>query len=223
MSVVEFPAGKLGVDEIAHAQSITRNLSYLDRYIDRFAAAVSLIGHIQDEMFSVDPAQLSKSSELPKLMEWQFIAARDAALSVWHFGKCLEACRSKCLPYCPTLTAIADHDQIRSLEKAFKGAFPGHSEVRDSVAHEGQKFSSVAATKKNAMTPEVFMRGVPVVVTGFSEVHPQQSFISDCYQVSYEGRYYKLKLTEESVTSLRRMAEKARQVYTELAVALANS
>jgi hypothetical protein len=46
-------------------------------------------------------------------MRWQFIAARDGAMTIFHFGMTMEAIRSSVLRKCCTVSSLIEHQPLR--------------------------------------------------------------------------------------------------------------
>jgi uncharacterized ubiquitin-like protein YukD len=62
---------------------------------------------------------------------WQMMAARDGALTIYHFGCAIDGLKNS-LRFCPALTV----DQtIRIAGKVFDVAFPDSKEIRNAIAH----------------------------------------------------------------------------------------
>jgi hypothetical protein len=71
------------------------------------------------------------------LSGWQSIAARDGAMTIYHFGCTVEAIKAS-LPRCPTLNAGVDHSNLRMARKLFESHFPGYKDIRHVVAHTAE-------------------------------------------------------------------------------------
>ena len=72
---------------------------------------------------------------------YRMIAARDGALSVYHFKRCLDAIKKQ-LPRSRSLSAAVDSSKISAIVKRFAVPFPHADNVRHGIAHAGETFSS---------------------------------------------------------------------------------
>jgi hypothetical protein len=97
------------------------------------------IGHLDFQM-------LDRATDT--LGGWQSIAARDGALSIYHFGSTIEAIRHS-LPSCPALNALVDHTVLRTAHAQFRKEFPRIEAVRHVVAHVAD-FTKTAELKEHS-------------------------------------------------------------------------
>ncbi len=101
-------------------------------HVYRFSKAVSLIRHCEPLVgpdFGVEPA------------DWCGIAARDAAMSVYHFGETRRAISSS-LGKCPSLNAQVDAEKLRAARKAFDREFPDAVQLRHAIGHLAEQLST---------------------------------------------------------------------------------
>jgi hypothetical protein len=68
---------------------------------------------------------------------WHFIAARDGAMTIFHFAKVLENMMAS-IGQCPTILALVDRDKFKKVRKNLRELFPRFEAVRHSVAHAGE-------------------------------------------------------------------------------------
>jgi hypothetical protein len=100
-------------------------LSKLDTYAQDFQAAIALFELAERELATLR-AQLERT-RTPQLnytalmrMRWQFIAARDGAMTIFHFGKTMEAIRSSALRECPTVRSLVQKQPLRNADNLFR-------------------------------------------------------------------------------------------------------
>ena len=128
-----FPLGEQGACDLLNGQ-----LRELASYTDDFAAALELF-----DMASKDVPQLFASFDsspeekraIDTKRRWCFIAAKDGAMTVYHFGQTLDLIRGG-LGDCPTLRAMIDTDVLKEVDKRFKRKFPFYERLRHAVAHQ---------------------------------------------------------------------------------------
>lgn len=168
-------------DEDETILCILSNLENMTRFI--------LAVHVAVCMFEMLEERAETPGIQPKFGEsnhFRFIAARDAALNLYHY-KCSLAAIKQLLPDCPTLKGHVDPKAIREALKRFKQAFPHTDNVRHAVAHAGELFSDVATMKLNQL------RILPA--EGGARV-----FVNDCLMHGLEGRRYTIGLKGRTFT-----------------------
>jgi hypothetical protein len=121
-------------------------LDSLNLYLSSFQSAVALLefaktkhsentgNAIGDTMRERHEFARKQHKELSKLWEWQLIAARDATMTVYHFGTALTAVKSQSARY-PTLRANVNAKRIKEAVTAFSNAFPRSRRIRHAIGH----------------------------------------------------------------------------------------
>jgi hypothetical protein len=99
----------------AHLQNVLFHFSY---YYHEFRAAVELYDHS-----NIEGARASLTDAESWAQDWMSLAARDGAMTIYHFGEALKALGT-CFKDCPTLRKHIDHDALRSARKLMEKYFP---------------------------------------------------------------------------------------------------
>jgi hypothetical protein len=90
------------------------NQKSLGSYADEFHNALALFEYCCEYQpalqrdSSMEPVQIWRS--------WLLVAARDGAMSIYHFGKCIDAIQSL-FRLCPSMNDKVDHTKIRMAKK----------------------------------------------------------------------------------------------------------
>ena len=132
---------------------------------------------------------------------WQSMAARDGALTIYHFGKATEGLQNS-FRFCPTLDNQIEHKTIRQARKTFDAAFPDNIAIRNAVAHVAD-LSQTAEKKKSHS-----VKG-PYKKKWFSSDDPEGvtwlpgNMNDHTYAVTFMGKPYTYDLNLESVAKLR--------------------
>lgn len=146
------PVG-LPKEEDEAARQLLDILCHLTNYVKEFQAALKLFDFAEFEIDSVSTQkdtqlQLSiminqeHNNKIQLLMQWQLIAARDGAITIFNFGKTLEAANKILFKSCPTWSNIIVKSEIKSASKLWKINFPDFIGIRDTVAHAAEFFQS---------------------------------------------------------------------------------
>ncbi len=115
---------ELAEEERGPALSLNSNLSDMSRYAEALVAAVAL--------FHYCAARPDSQNKL--FIAWQFLAARDGAMSLRNFSTALAASRGL-LGRVPTWAPSIDVAGLKAAHKEFNAAFPFAHKMRHSVAH----------------------------------------------------------------------------------------
>ena len=132
--------------------TLARSLGGLDNYVRDFHAALAL--------FDFAEAQ-ALNSEAHDTIQWCFIACRDGAMTIYHFGQTLQYVR-EALRSCPTIKSLVDPKLLRLTSKKFDARFPDFIPLRNAIAHRSELWKNVANSIKNALTG--VHTGPPIVV-----------------------------------------------------------
>jgi hypothetical protein len=165
----EIDASKIPSDEQAALKHISSLLASLAEVEERFRVAVLLFDtcaaehrrileiEVRKLVFNqtgeVDASKVDLNPSLqaePTLGGWQDMAARDGAMSIYHFGSTVEAIKSS-LPACPTLNSQVDHSTLRTAKKSFEGAFPRYKDIRHVVSHSADFVASLAQREAHSI------------------------------------------------------------------------
>jgi hypothetical protein len=136
---------------------------------------------------------------------WQMMAARDGALTIYHFGSTIDGIKSS-LPSCAALNAHVDHQKIRAACKLFKARFPGDRAIRHVSAHVADFSKTIAEQASHAV------KG-PFKERFFSSEDPNGTtwlpgnMNNDTYAVTFEGRAFSYALNLETVAKLRSLKQ----------------
>ncbi len=135
MNITSDRFSDLPENERPHAATLRTNLESLYGYVFRFDDALALFDYCLDK---IEPVL---SDDMRNFLAWQHVACRDASVTIWHFANAIKHAR-QCLARCPSLSACADHDEIKRLEKRFGGDFPHHKQLRHVAGHLSDMLAS---------------------------------------------------------------------------------
>lgn len=145
MLIPSISSNNMPEEERGTAHLFSHALSDLQRYITDFAAAISL-------MDIPVPEPKPNSDDHTTIIQWHFIAARDGAMSVYHFGKTLHALHSSYGSLLPTLWKAVDTNQFKIAWRLFDSQFPHIDLIRHAVAHSGELTRTPKDYEQNVVT-----------------------------------------------------------------------
>src|SRR5690349_10540688 len=105
------------------------------------------------------PENLAKRAHYLKR---QFIAARDAAMTVWHFGDAMGQISTAMYRDVPTLRELVDRSILRSATKRFNECFRGAEAIRDAISHIAEFGGTLQKLDENStkdLGPEIESTG----------------------------------------------------------------
>ena len=121
-------------------------LSELDGYVRTFADALALFDFGLSE---------SGERENPR-GRWRFIAARDAGMTIYHFGVILDAIHKR-IGTCLTLVPHLDKPTMSKATEEFANRFPTQEAARNAIGHAAEMIESPDQLRRNIMG-NIFVR-----------------------------------------------------------------
>jgi hypothetical protein len=116
------------------------NLGHLWQYADEFGGAIALFDHA---------AEHCTEGVRDVYFRWVRIAARDGAMSLYHYSECLKAIRTSTGQ--TAWSNAIDMKALRDLAKEFRHRFPHIEVVRDGIGHSAELSASVSAIENNSV------------------------------------------------------------------------
>jgi hypothetical protein len=148
----------LPTDEEQHHSMIhIQNLTRLSDFLNDFCASVALHQHVatlhQQVLLAGDGDKLAFNRNMHMLKRWDDVAGREAAMTIFHYGKTLKALRSG-LKHTPTLAASSDSGSLRSATQTFEKSFPNPDIGRHAAGHRGEFSATLAELRKHGTPGE---------------------------------------------------------------------
>jgi hypothetical protein len=162
---IQFALMMLPEDEQEHMRLAQAHLYDLERYVERFRGALSLMDYAAGQVVAAkardvaaEPGKIDPQASMARHRRyladirdpqiWRQIAARDAALTIWDFLTAFRGVKSR-IEDCPTFRALMDMPELNQTESLCTNYFPNAKSVRHGAAHP----SDVANTlERNAFT-----------------------------------------------------------------------
>jgi hypothetical protein len=130
-------------NEAAVLHVVNTALNELHSYTVEFEAAIMLLNHAK--------AQAERDWHNPIFRNWSFLAAKSAAMTVWHFGEAMNGIKANARRSCLPLNAIVRWDTVRDATKMYGQYFPHSEGLRDAVAHHANLSETIEATNTNSL------------------------------------------------------------------------
>lgn len=147
---------------------------------------------------------------------WQSLAARDGALTIYHFGCAIEGLKNS-LSACPSLNARIDRPPLRHAAKIFETSFPGYLAIRHVVAHVADLSKTIDKKVSHSVKGE-FSKGGFRSSDPFGVTWLRGNMNGSTYAVTFEGQAFSYDLTRASVDKLRSIKELIYSAFKTVAI-----
>lgn len=195
---------ELPADEQKIGAVIVQNLRGLEAYRRFFEDDLGLFDFAYDHRHSEEPAAYARG------VPWMFIAARDGAMQLYHFGMTLRAFAGL-LSSAPTLAAMTDTKAVEQAKRVFEDHFKDFYEIRQGVAHVADHSVTPARRERHAVKKSdkyvTFL--APRLDDGSIAETERASFFARnnldgrTYWGTVEGRSVEYEITQLSLDKLR--------------------
>lgn len=136
-------------------------------------------------------------------INYRIIAAKEAAMCLFHLHHTLEALASQ-IKLCPETAHTVDVLKIKEARKNFSNAFPNVENMRHAVAHAGELFKSPQAAKRHEQKIDYTAPNGSFSSKGNGVL---LSMLEDrTYSVGWEGRVFEVRVTTETLQAVQRVA-----------------
>lgn len=169
-------------------------LGALDQHHIDFASALSLFDFCETTM---DKDALKEELKIDTL-GWLYVAARDGAMTIHHFGTTLQNIREG-LGFCPTIKAWAETGALRISAKKFDSLFPGFPDLRHALAHSADIMKTTERFEKHAFRGNfkgIGIDGEESQILLSSHLHYRK------FSLSYEGQIISYNINSETAERL---------------------
>jgi hypothetical protein len=200
---------KLPSEEQRGALMLLFNLVQISRLVDDFAAAVALLDYVEKagaDVEAVNPGNC-KPIEIVRVVHalklWNGMAGRDAAMTVFHFGKTLAAIRTG-LNDISSMKGDVEHTRLRAAAKRFRLDFPNFEKARHGVGHRAETTASVSSLQEHSANG-VFIFG---------------ALTDRTYTITFDGGHRTLAIDHQTRETLAETANEAFSAFPKIAANL---
>jgi hypothetical protein len=200
--------GGLPPAEQPNGVAIYRNLNGLESVMNTLVSAMELFKHS-----TVFAGQLNKDRGQDWLNKdlyqrsviangWPFIAAREVAMSVWHFGEGLRAIKG-ILRATHSLNPLVDWKGVKVATKTYTNSYGRNGKIghlRDAISHSTllTEFPKLHAAGTNV--PGVALaKGASIIIAG--------NLTNDTFVYTWKGHARELAITDETVIKVREVLD----------------
>lgn len=200
--------------DLPGAQAIEAALNRIASYTQEVADSIYLYQYLE----SLRPDFKARYGRWGPLGAWQFVAARGALVSLYNLSVAFEAV-PPLMRDCETLRNRVDHSALRAVRREFTKLFPEANNLRHSVAHAAEMWTSPQKSADNAHT--IPSEGDGILAGPLGEnvtVRMVGISIGDGVAHSaFEGKRLEFPLTEATVDELEKLVSAYFALFPDLA------
>jgi hypothetical protein len=195
-------------ESVEHLLGVAQLLGW---YEHQFRLALALFDQCGQAQLDPSERDINKSPPRYPIIEspgntlrtWRTIAARDGALSIYHFGSALFAIGSA-MGDCPTISPQADHPAIRQARKTFAAALPSYEALRHGVGHAADFNTTIEKREKHsiALPWKQSFGEVNLQVMGSASARITEQLQGRTYYLSFEGEMHHYELSQKTLEVL---------------------
>lgn len=174
---------------------LQRRLDSLADYIENFVSAINLFEFCRDN--------ISAKSSQHDFRNWQFIAARDGVMTIYHFGKSVTHLND-ILNKIPSVSRNVDTKALRNARKDFSSYFQKIDEIRNAVAHEAEKYQNQDKFRTHSFSGSSSQHGIKI--SRSSNIMISNTISDRKFVVTYNGQMHACEISTSSLEKLKGIA-----------------
>jgi len=187
--------GGLPDEEHRAADHLNILLGDLASHVDMFRSAVRLFDHCYELRAAASLADEWFYDKDRNHDHWIFIAAKAAAMEIFHFGIILKALRGL-IGQCPTVAQHVDHASLKLAQQLFESRFPRAVRVRHAISHASEMLE----------TPEAFDRNFRPLPD--NAIWLVSGILERTIQFTHENERLSVEVSDATLAKLEGVAEK---------------
>lgn len=205
--------------EVALKDHLEDILVGLSLSANNFSDTVDIIDYLE-EIVDFD-REISKNIDEPfrhlyqeefKYRRWKMIAARDAAMTVFHFGQYLHGIGASSAKF-PNDKLFINRIHLKEAYKIFNREFKGHRDMRDAVAHSAQLHKSLEDLERNKLLGNYHLPGVSLHGHKDSQTFIYEMLNGRDFVKSWNHKLVSVSVTSEKADALHQIVETAFQAF----------
>ena len=183
-------------DEAAEAAHLNLLLESLGHCTHTFQDALSLLDHCRAILDSASAK--SDWDSYFGCVGWPLVAARDAAMTIYHFGILVSAIQTR-IGLCPTLMPYFDRAMMKTARRRFNQHFSRSTRLRHAISHAAETLENPQQFKRH------YGRLAPLSFLFLSD-----SLLDRSYTTMLDGETLSIDIT---TTTLQRLKEIEQSVF----------
>lgn len=181
---------------------VNQNLEQLSSVLNNFRSAVRLYQfsasiNVVPNNYNYHPKPRIYPDK--EISDWRFIAARDGAMTLYHFSEVMQFLRNV-RARSVSLYENLDHDIYKQANQKMESLVPNLEKIRHSVAHVTDKTRSVELHDKHALRES--HKGLGIAVEGSVKITITDSFHGNNFSHNWEGQILSYEVSHKTFLKL---------------------
>jgi hypothetical protein len=183
-------------DEHDAARGLSDSFYVMRHYVEQFGFAVSLFEECRRH--TINAIAQFADDQSHKHSAWMMIAARDAAMSFFHFSKAMEGANGYAYQS-KTIAAAVDSSKLGEARDLVRDHFPRVEAIRHAVAHTAEITKNRRRREEHAFSGSFVSPDLRVT----SESAIVLNHLAGCtFRTSWEGKIISFDVNNDSYTHL---------------------
>lgn len=193
------PVTGLSEAEAADAIHLDMLLDRLRHYGDQFERALGLYLHCENllNMEVESNGILGPCTKVYEFHDWMTIAARDAAMTIYHYSCVLDALHKR-IGCCPTLMPFLDRASLTRARRLFHKHFPRAERIRHGLGHSAELAATPNRLKQNSTSKKFQSDNITIG----SNVFIQNSVSDGKLMLTRNGELLQIKISQNTLNNL---------------------
>ncbi|MHA1564413.1 MAG: hypothetical protein ACTSX7_03780 [Alphaproteobacteria bacterium] len=167
---------------------LNTTLGELRRYVMKLWAAIGLFEFAEKE-----------KGKHPMIGDWRNIAARDGAMTLYHFSCVFARLRQSMKD---TLSVEYDVKALRNADREFLSKFPRVRGIRNSISHAGEHVETQAKFDKHAYTGSLDRGGLRIRNEGGAKLIISDTLDANRFTETYKNEVVSYEVSYDSLEKL---------------------
>jgi hypothetical protein len=187
---------------------VAANRMNLHRFLGEFTLAVQLFELLER---GGGPPSVGVSGGV--FIQFRMIAAKEGALSIYHFGNSLGALRKQVV-MCPRTRNLTDTAKLKEAFGLFNKYFPHANNIRHAIAHAGEVWASPAKAREHRQKEHYASAGIASAAGGFRIA----VLYERTYSVGWEGKVFEVHMDVSTIQKLTEVSNLAASAFPQVPI-----
>jgi hypothetical protein len=168
--------------------------------IDKIREAVR--AHRFEEVRALREQQKDATEKHLLYAQWQMIAARDGAMTLYHFGVSVQYVGAL-VRKIPQIDQHVEQEKLREARKILKKHFPGFKAIRHTVSHLSDFMGSIEEFKKHSLKKSINFGGYKIEPGGLFA----NNLSGETLLTTYRGDQFSYNISQESLDAMTKIVD----------------
>lgn len=195
------------------AYLVEANLSNLDSHVRDMQTALRLFDFTSANQAGArqQPYENKQAQAFLEISSgWQMVAARDGAMTIYHFATALAGIRET-VSASPTLYGLVDMLKLKAANQLLHKRFPNFGDVRNAVAHVADKMKTPSKYDEHSFSGS--MNNAAIKADNISGLTISNMLMDRKYANTWNGKLLEYEISGETVASLNEIKSEVWSIF----------